>query len=73
MACVAAPQQEPHGKARITIRLDEDLLDHFFGRACASGGAMGYQTLVNDALRQRALLDRSSSFPYGLDCAACTA
>lgn len=48
---VAAPQ-EPRGKTRITIRLDEDLVDHFLKEADASGGTAGYQTLINDALRQ---------------------
>lgn len=39
-------------QAWITIRLDEDLVDHFLKEADASGGAMGYQTLINEALRQ---------------------
>lgn len=46
----AAPEQR--GKARITIRLDEDLVDHFLQEADRSGGVVGYQTLINDALRQ---------------------
>jgi uncharacterized protein (DUF4415 family) len=45
-------QPEPRGKTRITIRLDEDLVDHFLKQADASGGSAGYQTLINDALRQ---------------------
>jgi len=45
-------QPEPRGKTRITIRLDEDLVDHFLKQADASGGAAGYQTLINEALRQ---------------------
>jgi len=49
---IAAPEPEPHGKTRITIRLDEDLVDHFLREAEASGGATGYQTLINEALRQ---------------------
>ncbi|MGD0156301.1 MAG: BrnA antitoxin family protein [Terracidiphilus sp.] len=49
---VAPPQPEPRGKTRITIRLDEDLVDHFLKEADASGGATGYQTLINEALRQ---------------------
>lgn len=40
------------GKTRITIRIDEDLLDHFLREADASGGMVGYQTLINDALRR---------------------
>jgi uncharacterized protein (DUF4415 family) len=49
---VAPEQPEPRGKTRITIRLDEDLVDHFLKQADASGGAAGYQTLINEALRQ---------------------
>jgi uncharacterized protein (DUF4415 family) len=45
-------QSESRGKTRITIRLDEDLVDHFLKEADASGGVTGYQTLINDALRQ---------------------
>lgn len=45
-------QPEPAGKTRITIRIDDDLLDHFLKEAEASGGALGYQTLINEALRQ---------------------
>jgi uncharacterized protein (DUF4415 family) len=49
---IAAPAPEPRGKTRITIRLDEDLVDHFLKESDASGGAIGYQTLINEALRQ---------------------
>ena len=49
---IAPPEPEPLGKTRITIRLDEDLVDHFLKEAEASGGATGYQTLINEALRQ---------------------
>ena len=49
---IAPKEPEPRGKTRITIRLDEDLVDHFLKEADASGGAMGYQRLINDALRQ---------------------
>lgn len=45
---------EPRGKTRITIRIDEDVLDFFLKQADASGGSVGYQTLINDALRQYA-------------------
>lgn len=45
---------EPRGKSRITIRIDEDVLEYFLKHADASGGAAGYQTLINDALRQHA-------------------
>jgi uncharacterized protein (DUF4415 family) len=49
---VVPKEPEPRGKTRITIRLDEDLVDHFLEEADASGGATGYQTLINEALRQ---------------------
>ncbi|MGA3160289.1 MAG: BrnA antitoxin family protein [Terracidiphilus sp.] len=49
---ITAAEPEPRGKTRITIRLDEDLVDHFLKEAEASGGAKGYQTLINEALRQ---------------------
>ena len=48
---VAEPPQEP-GKIRITIRLDEDLIDYFGELADRSGGKSGYQTLINSALRE---------------------
>jgi plasmid stability protein len=37
------------GKTRITIYLDDDILEAFRDRADAAG--RGYQTLINDALR----------------------
>jgi uncharacterized protein (DUF4415 family) len=40
----------PSGKTRITIRLDNDILDWFRNRAHAAGGG-NYQTLINAALR----------------------
>jgi uncharacterized protein (DUF4415 family) len=49
---ILAPPPEPRGKTRITIRLDEDLVDYFLKKADATGGAKGYQTLINEALRQ---------------------
>jgi uncharacterized protein (DUF4415 family) len=49
---VAQPEPEPRGKTRITIRLDEDVVDQFLKEAEASGGKVGYQTLINDALRR---------------------
>jgi uncharacterized protein (DUF4415 family) len=48
---VAEPPLEP-GKVRITIRLDEDLVDYFGAIADRSGGRVGYQTLINSALRE---------------------
>lgn len=49
---VLPAEPEQRGKTRITIRLDEDLVDHFLSEAEKSGGLTGYQTLINDALRQ---------------------
>ncbi|MBP6875090.1 MAG: BrnA antitoxin family protein [Candidatus Eisenbacteria bacterium] len=42
--------QVPRGKTRITIRIDDDLLDWFRKRVHAAGGG-SYQTLINLALR----------------------
>lgn len=41
----------PAGKTRITIRLDDELLDWFRKQAHAGGGG-NYQTLINAALRE---------------------
>ncbi len=41
----------PRGKTRITIRLDDDVLDWFKTRVEASGGG-NYQSLINAALRE---------------------
>jgi len=49
---VVPPEPEPVGKVRITIRIDEDIVDTFLKEADESGGAIGYQTLINNALRQ---------------------
>jgi uncharacterized protein (DUF4415 family) len=49
---IVPPAASTRGKTRITIRLDEDLVDHFLKEADANGGAKGYQTLINEALRQ---------------------
>lgn len=40
------------GKVKITIRLDEDILDYFGREADKYGGKVGYQTLINSALRE---------------------
>jgi hypothetical protein len=40
----------PAGKTRITIRLDDDILDWFRAQADAAGGG-NYQSMINDALR----------------------
>ncbi len=39
------------GKTRITIRLDNRILDHFRKRVHEMGGG-NYQTLINEALRE---------------------
>lgn len=40
----------PAGKTRITIRIDEDILQWFRDQV-HSGGGGNYQTMMNDALR----------------------
>lgn len=47
---LARLQAEAKGKSRITIMLDNDVLLAFRARAAAEG--IGYQTLINQALRQ---------------------
>jgi uncharacterized protein (DUF4415 family) len=39
------------GKTRITIRLDNDVIEHFQATVDRAGGG-NYQTLINDALRE---------------------
>lgn len=46
-AVVAAPK----GKSRITIRLDEEILDWFKGQVDLAGGG-NYQSLINAALAE---------------------
>jgi uncharacterized protein (DUF4415 family) len=41
----------PKGKTRITIRIDDDVLEWFHEQADRAGGG-NYQTLINEALRQ---------------------
>jgi len=41
----------PRGKTRITIRIDDDVLDWFRDQVHAAGGG-NYQTLINHALRE---------------------
>jgi uncharacterized protein (DUF4415 family) len=48
--CYRNPEAE--GKVRITIRLDQDVVDRFLQLAEASGGETGYQTRTNAALRE---------------------
>lgn len=43
---------EPESKTRITIRLDQDIVDRFLQMAEESCGTVGYQTLINAALRE---------------------
>jgi uncharacterized protein (DUF4415 family) len=47
----------PPGKTRITIRLDDDVLDWFRDQADAAGGG-NYQSMINAALREH--ITRSS-------------
>ena len=49
---ILPPEPASEGKTRITIRLDQDIVDRFFRIAEESGGAQGYQTLINAALRE---------------------
>ena len=51
------PVIRPKGKTRITIYLDNDVLEAF--RERADGAGFGYQTMINQALRQA--LDRSDA------------
>jgi uncharacterized protein (DUF4415 family) len=41
----------PKGKTRITIRIDDDVLEWFRAQVEAEGGG-NYQTLINAALRE---------------------
>ncbi len=41
----------PKGKTRITIRIDDDIIEWFRQQVNASGGG-NYQTLINMALRE---------------------
>lgn len=41
----------PKGKTRITIRIDDDILDWFRSQVEEAGGG-SYQTLINTALRE---------------------
>jgi uncharacterized protein (DUF4415 family) len=50
-AVLPEPPLEP-GKVKISIRLDEDIVQRFFEMADESGGETGYQTLINAALRE---------------------
>ena len=52
-AVIASP-----GKTRITIMLDDDVIEHFRTRAEAEG--VGYQTLINALLRKAAVSSSKS-------------
>lgn len=51
-------QADPN-KTRITIRLDQDIIDHFKAKVNAAGGG-NYQSLINNALREHLELDSKS-------------
>ena len=40
------------GKTRITIMLDDDVIEHFRAQAEAEAAGVGYQTLINALLRK---------------------
>jgi hypothetical protein len=47
----------PPGKSRITIRLDDEVLDWFRDQVDRAGGG-NYQTLINSALREHIVRER---------------
>jgi uncharacterized protein (DUF4415 family) len=49
----------PPGKTRITIRLDDEVLEWFRDQAHSAGGG-NYQTMINEALRQHIQQSRES-------------
>ncbi|HEY0557893.1 MAG TPA: BrnA antitoxin family protein [Thermoanaerobaculia bacterium] len=49
-AAIGPVEPVPTGKTRITIRLDDDILEWFRQRVHAAGGG-NYQSLINQALR----------------------
>jgi len=52
-----AVEKPQAGKTRITIRLDEDILEWFRKQVEEAGGG-NYQTLINQALREYVLQQR---------------
>ena len=52
-----AVEPMPAGKTRITIRLDDEIIDWFRQQAEQAGGG-NYQTAINQALREH--IDRQS-------------
>ena len=53
---IRRPAPAGASKARITIRIDGDVLEWF--RQSVGGGDVGYQTLINRALREYIAADR---------------
>ena len=49
----------PQGKSRITIRIDDDILDWFRAQVDVAGGG-NYQTMINAALREH-IANRTAS------------
>ncbi len=47
------------GKTRITIMLDDDVIEHY--RELAEANGIGYQTMINAALREAASQAKGSS------------
>ncbi|MGH7463167.1 MAG: BrnA antitoxin family protein [Longimicrobiales bacterium] len=52
----------PAGKTRITIRIDDDILDWFRDQADGAGGG-NYQTAINRALREHMTHEREPLEP----------
>ena len=48
----------PKGKSRITIRLDDDVLDWFRQKVDDAGGG-NYQSLINQALREHVAAEQN--------------
>jgi len=63
---VAPPRRArpPKRKTRITIYLDDEVLDAFRSRAELTG--TGYQTLINAALRTRLAAQEAAAGPAGI-------
>jgi uncharacterized protein (DUF4415 family) len=48
----------PPGKTRITIRIDDDILEWFREQVDAAEGRKSYQSMINQALREYMLRER---------------
>jgi uncharacterized protein (DUF4415 family) len=48
----------PAGKTRITIRIDDDILDWFRDQVDAAEGRKSYQSMINQALREYMMRQR---------------